>query len=167
MTPSYVMLKCPDGKNIVTNYNNLLSLSEFIDCFNIKVEAIKIDDAHNSVDLEEIASVFCDSNYVKNIVAISNESSENPEKNMKIYLSSYPEKNMTKDKSSRYIRNKIKETILDKKEISFSQICKMFSNFNYSIPGLNNNFKLARQELESDGYNCVRLKRGVYRLEGR
>jgi len=155
MTPSYVMLKCPDGKNIVTNYNNLLSLSEFIDCFNIKVEAIKIDDAHNSVDLEEIASVFCDSNYVKNIVAISNESSENPEKNM------------TKDKSSRYIRNKIKETILDKKEISFSQICKMFSNFNYSIPGLNNNFKLARQELESDGYNCVRLKRGVYRLEGR
>ena len=155
MTPSYVMLKCPDGKNIITNYNNLLSLSEFIDCFNIKVEAIKIDDAHNSVDLEEIASVFCDSNYVKNIVAISNESSENPEKNM------------TKDKSSRYIRNKIKETILDKKEISFSQICKMFSNFNYSIPGLNNNFKLARQELESDGYNCVRLKRGVYRLEGR
>jgi hypothetical protein len=155
MTPSYVMLKCPDGKNIVTNYNNLLSLSEFIDCFNIKVEAIKIDDAHNSVDLEEIASVFCDSNYVKNVVAISNEASENPEKNM------------TKDKSSRYIRNKIKETILDKKEISFSQICKMFSNFNYSIPGLNNNFKLARQELESDGYNCVRLKRGVYRLEGR
>jgi len=149
------MLKCPDGKNIVTNYNNLLSLSEFIDCFNIKVEAIKIDDAHNSVDLEEIASVFCDSNYVKNVVAISNEASENPEKNM------------TKDKSSRYIRNKIKETILDKKEISFSQICKMFSNFNYSIPGLNNNFKLARQELESDGYNCVRLKRGVYRLEGR
>ena len=76
-------------------------------------------------------------------------------------------KDMPKDKSSRYIRNKIKETILEKKEISFSQICKMFSSFNYSVPGLNNNFKLARQELESDGYSCIRLKRGVYKLEGR
>lgn len=155
MTPSYVMLKCPDGKKIVTSYNNLLSLSEFIDCFNIKVESCKIDDAENAVSLEEIANIFCDSNYVKNSSMIVEESTESPEKNM------------TKDKSSRYIRNKIKETILDKKEISFSQICVMFSNFNYSIPGLNNNFKLARQELESDGYNCVRLKRGVYRLEGR
>jgi hypothetical protein len=155
MTPSYVVLKCPDGKNIVTNYNNLLSLSEFVDCFNIKVEACKIDDAQDVVNLEEIANIFCDSNYIKNNIAIPNDASE------------LPENNMTKDKSSRYIRNKIKETILDKKEISFSQICKMFSNFNYSVPGLNNNFKLARQELESDGYNCVRLKRGVYRLEGR
>lgn len=155
MTPSYVMLKCPDGKKIITSYNNLLSLSEFIDCFNIKVESCKIDDAENAVSLEEIANIFCDSNYVKNSSIITEESTESPEKNM------------TKDKSSRYIRNKIKETILDKKEISFSQICVMFSNFNYSIPGLNNNFKLARQELESDGYNCVRLKRGVYRLEGR
>ena len=43
----------------------------------------------------------------------------------------------------------------------------MFSSFNYSVPGLNNNFKLARQELESDGYSCIRLKRGVYKLEGR
>jgi hypothetical protein len=155
MTPSYVMLKCPDGKNIVTSYNNLLSLSEFIDCFNIKVEGCKIDDVQNVVNLEEIANIFCDSNYVKNSSNVVLESSDTPDKNM------------TKDKSSRYIRNKIKETILDKKEISFSQICKMFSSFNYSIPGLNNNFKLARQELESDGYNCVRLKRGVYRLEGR
>jgi len=80
-----------------------------------------------------------------------------------VETSETPDNNMTKDKSSRYIRNKIKETILEKKEISFSQICKMFSNFNYSVPGLNNNFKIARQELESDGYNCVRLKRGVYR----
>jgi hypothetical protein len=155
MTPSYVMLKCPDGKNIVTSYNNLLSLSEFIDCFNIKVEGCKIDDVQNVVNLEEIANIFCDSNYVKNSSNVISEPSETIDKNM------------TKDKSSRYIRNKIKETILDKKEISFSQICKMFSSFNYSIPGLNNNFKLARQELESDGYNCVRLKRGVYRLEGR
>jgi hypothetical protein len=155
MTPSYVMLKCPDGKNIVTSYNNLLSLSEFIDCFNIKVEGCKIDDVQNIVNLEEIANIFCDSNYVKNSSNVISEPSETIDKNM------------TKDKSSRYIRNKIKETILDKKEISFSQICKMFSSFNYSIPGLNNNFKLARQELESDGYNCVRLKRGVYRLEGR
>jgi len=155
MTPSYVMLKCPDGKNIVTSYNNLLSLSEFIDCFNIKVEGCKIDDVQNVVNLEEIANIFCDSNYVKNSSNVISEASETIDKNM------------TKDKSSRYIRNKIKETILDKKEISFSQICKMFSSFNYSIPGLNNNFKLARQELESDGYNCVRLKRGVYRLEGR
>jgi hypothetical protein len=155
MTPSYVMLKCPDGKNIVTSYNNLLSLSEFIDCFNIKVEGCKIDDVQNVVNLEEIANIFCDSNYVKNSSNVVSEPSETIDKNM------------TKDKSSRYIRNKIKETILDKKEISFSQICKMFSSFNYSIPGLNNNFKLARQELESDGYNCVRLKRGVYRLEGR
>lgn len=155
MTPSYVMLKCPDGKNIVTSYNNLLSLSEFIDCFNIKVEGCKIDDVQNVVNLEEIANIFCDSNYVKNSSNVISETSETIDKNM------------TKDKSSRYIRNKIKETILDKKEISFSQICKMFSSFNYSIPGLNNNFKLARQELESDGYNCVRLKRGVYRLEGR
>jgi|LakMenE18May11ns_1017448.scaffolds.fasta_scaffold9944879_5 hypothetical protein len=155
MTPSYVVLKCPDGKNIVTSYNNLLSLSEFVDCFNIKVEACKIDDAQDVVNLEEIANIFCDSNYIKNNIAIPNDASE------------LPENNMTKDKSSRYIRNKIKETILDKKEISFSQICKMFSNFNYSVPGLNNNFKLARQELESDGYNCVRLKRGMYRLEGR
>lgn len=154
MTPSYVMLKCPDGKSIVTSYNNLLSLSEFIDCFNIKVESCKIDDMENAVGLEEIANIFCDSNYVKNS-AITVETSETPDNNM------------TKDKSSRYIRNKIKETILEKKEISFSQICKMFSNFNYSVPGLNNNFKIARQELESDGYNCVRLKRGVYRLEGR
>jgi len=149
------MLKCPDGKNIVTSYNNLLSLSEFIDCFNIKVEGCKIDDVQNVVNLEEIANIFCDSNYVKNSSNVISEASETIDKNM------------TKDKSSRYIRNKIKETILDKKEISFSQICKMFSSFNYSIPGLNNNFKLARQELESDGYNCVRLKRGVYRLEGR
>jgi len=149
------MLKCPDGKNIVTSYNNLLSLSEFIDCFNIKVEGCKIDDVQNVVNLEEIANIFCDSNYVKNSSNVISEPSETIDKNM------------TKDKSSRYIRNKIKETILDKKEISFSQICKMFSSFNYSIPGLNNNFKLARQELESDGYNCVRLKRGVYRLEGR
>jgi hypothetical protein len=155
MTPSFVLLKCPDGKNIVTNYNNLLSLSEFIDCFNIKVETCKIEDADNAVGLEEIANIFCDSNYVKNSNVVSEQTTDSPEKNM------------TKDKSSRYIRNKIKETILEKKEISFSQICKMFSNFNYSIPGLNNNFKLARQELESDGYNCVRLKRGVYRLEGR
>lgn len=154
MTPSYVMLKCPDGKSIVTSYNNLLSLSEFIDCFNIKVESCKIDDMENAVGLEEIANIFCDSNYVKNS-AIAVETSETLDNNM------------TKDKSSRYIRNKIKETILEKKEISFSQICKMFSNFNYSVPGLNNNFKIARQELESDGYNCVRLKRGVYRLEGR
>jgi hypothetical protein len=154
MTPSYVMLKCPDGKSIVTSYNNLLSLSEFIDCFNIKVESCKIDDMENAVSLEEIANIFCDSNYVKNST-IAVETSETPDNNM------------TKDKSSRYIRNKIKETILEKKEISFSQICKMFSNFNYSVPGLNNNFKIARQELESDGYNCVRLKRGVYRLEGR
>jgi hypothetical protein len=130
-------------------------LSEFVDCFNIKVEACKIDDAQDVVNLEEIANIFCDSNYIKNNIAIPNDASE------------LPENNMTKDKSSRYIRNKIKETILDKKEISFSQICKMFSNFNYSVPGLNNNFKLARQELESDGYNCVRLKRGMYRLEGR
>lgn len=155
MTPSYVVLKCPDGKNIVTSYNNLLSLSEFVDCFNIKVEACKIDDVQDVVNLEEIANIFCDSNYVKNNTIMPNDASE------------LPENNMTKDKSSRYIRNKIKETILDKKEISFSQICKMFSSFNYSIPGLNNNFKLARQELESDGYNCVRLKRGMYRLEGR
>ena len=155
MTPSYVMLKCPDGKKIVTSYNNLLSLSEFIDCFNIKVESCKIDDVDEAVGLEEIASIFCDSNYVKNSALTSDETSEPIDKNM------------TKDKSSRYIRNKIKETILEKKEISFSQICKMFSSFNYSVPGLNNNFKLARQELESDGYNCIRLKRGVYRLEGR
>lgn len=155
MTPSYVMLKCPDGKNIVTSYNNLLSLSEFIDCFNIKVETCKVDDADNAVGLEEIANIFCDSNYVKNSVLTVEETTESLGKDM------------PKDKSSRYIRNKIKETILEKKEISFSQICKMFSNFNYSVPGLNNNFKLARQELESDGYSCVRLKRGVYRLEGR
>lgn len=155
MTPSFVLLKCPDGKNIITSYNNLLSLSEFIDCFNIKVETCKIEDADNAVSLEEIANIFCDSNYVKNSNIVAEE------------VENSPEKNMSKDKSSRYIRNKIKETILEKKEISFSQICKMFSNFNYSIPGLNNNFKLARQELESDGYNCVRLKRGVYRLEGR
>lgn len=154
MTPSYVMLKCPDGKKIVTSYNNLLSLSEFIDCFNIKVESCKIDDVDNIVNLEEIANIFCDSNYVKN----TNVVSETVEA---------PDSNMTKDKSSRYIRNKIKETILEKKEISFSQICKMFSSLNYSVPGLNNNFKIARQELESDGYNCIRLKRGVYRLEGR
>lgn len=155
MTPSYVMLKCPDGKKIVTSYNNLLSLSEFIDCFNIKVESCKTDDADSAVSLEEIANIFCDSNYVKSSTIISEDTNQ------------LQENNMTKDKSSRYIRNKIKETILEKKEISFSQICKMFSSFNYSIPGLNNNFKLARQELESDGYNCVRLKRGVYRLEGR
>jgi len=155
MTPSYVMLKCPDGKNIITSYNNLLSLSEFIEFFSIKVENCKIDDVENVVELEEIASIFCDSNYVKNSKNLTEETTD------------LSDKNMTKDKSSRYIRNKIKETILEKKEISFSQICKMFSNFNYSIPGLNNNFKLARQELESDGYNCVRLKRGVYRLEGR
>ena len=43
----------------------------------------------------------------------------------------------------------------------------MFSSLNYSIPGLNNNFKLARQELEADGYVCSKVKRGVYRLEGR
>lgn len=155
MTPSYVMLKCPDGKNIITNYNNLLSLSEFIDFFNIKVESCKTDDAENAVGLEEIAKIFCDSNYVKNSISITEEQIESTDKNI------------SKDKSSRYIRNKIKEKILEKKEISFSQICKMFSNLNYSIPGLNNNFKLARQELESDGYKCIRLKRGVYRLEGR
>ena len=154
-SPSYVMLKCPDGKKIITSYNNLLSLSEFIDCFNIKVESCKIDDADNAVSLEEIANIFCDSNYVKNSVLTVEESSESLNKDM------------PKDKSSRYIRNKIKETILEKKEISFSQICKMFSSFNYSVPGLNNNFKLARQELESDGYSCIRLKRGVYKLEGR
>lgn len=151
MTPSYVMLKCPDGKKIVTSYNNLLSLSEFIDCFSIKVESCKTDDAENAVSLEEIANIFCDSNYVKNSTIV-------------VELTESPDTTMSKDKSSRYIRNKIKETILEKKEISFSQICKMFSSFNYSIPGLNNNFKLARQELESDGYNCVRLKRGVYKL---
>ena len=98
MTPSYVMLKCPDGKKIITSYNNLLSLSEFIDCFNIKVESCKIDDADNAVSLEEIANIFCDSNYVKNSVLTVEESSESLNKDM------------PKDKSSRYIRNKIKET---------------------------------------------------------
>jgi hypothetical protein len=155
MTPDYVMLKCPDGKNIVTGYNNLLSLSEFIECFNIKVEALKANEAENAVGLEEIASIFCDSNYVKN-------ATERFGADVAVL-----EKNATKDKSSRYIREKIKERIVDKKEISFSEICKMFSSLNYSIPGLNNNFKLARQELEADGYVCSKVKRGVYRLEGR
>jgi hypothetical protein len=155
MTPDYVMLKCPDGKNIVTGYNNLLSLSEFIECFNIKVEALKANEAENAVGLEEIANIFCDSNYVKN-------ATEGFGTDVAVL-----EKNATKDKSSRYIREKIKERIIDNKEISFSEICKMFSSLNYSIPGLNNNFKLARQELESDGYICSKVKRGVYRLEGR
>ena len=92
MTPDYVMLKCPDGKNIVTGYNNLLSLSEFIECFNIKVEALKANEAENAVGLEEIASIFCDSNYVKN-------ATERFGADVAVL-----EKNATKDKSSRYIR---------------------------------------------------------------
>ena len=111
MTPDYVMLKCPDGKNIVTGYNNLLSLSEFIECFNIKVEALKANEAENAVGLEEIASIFCDSNYVKN-------ATERFGADVAVL-----EKNATKDKSS---RKKSKNGLLIKKKFLFLKYVKCF-----------------------------------------
>ncbi len=148
-----LLLTSADGKQMLTNQSNYDLLVEFIDYFNLTTQFVKVEDESKILDIPQIASMFCDSNYTSNLDFISKSSAE-----MSNAINEM-------GNSSNYIRKKIKEQFLKNKVITFKEICKMFESLNYSLAALNNHFKIVRQDLVSSGWIVNKVKNGLYQLE--
>ena len=105
------------------------------------------------LDIPQIASIFCDSNYHSNVEFISKAS---------VNTCPTPQES---GNSSSYIRKKIKEQFVKNRVITFKEICKMFESLNYSLAALNNHFKIVRQDLVAGGWIVNKIKNGLYQLE--
>jgi hypothetical protein len=148
-----LLLTSPDGKQMPTNQSNYDLLVEFIDYFKLTTQFVKLEDESKMLDIPQIASIFCDSNYHSNVEFISKSSANTCPVPQEI------------GNSSNYIRKKIKDQFIKNRIITFKEICKMFESLNYSLAALNNHFKIVRQDLVAGGWIVNKIKNGLYQLE--
>ena len=102
-----LLLTSPDGKQMPTNQSNYDLLVEFIDYFKLTTQFVKIEDESKMLDIPQIASIFCDSNYHSNVEFISKAS---------VNTCPTPQES---GNSSSYIRKKIKEQFVKNRVITF------------------------------------------------
>jgi len=149
-----ILIECKENKRIFTNKKNLNYLIEFAKKFELKLHIAKTS-SDNVVDLDKVASYFCDQNYQ------SPENYSIVKKN--ILLKRDTRKNIT-DKAHQ-IRNKLATFIVKKGTVTFQEIQKKFEKENISTSALSNHFTQVRHQLALSGVNVVKIKNGIYEIQ--
>lgn len=149
------MIECKD-KNIFTSKKNLNVLTEFANHFDLKLHHVKIEEAHVT-PLEKIPEIFCNQNHKSNPDFIFIQKN--------VLLKKQTRNKILKNASD--IKEKIQKYILNNNKVTFSELQKIFDQYNLSVSTLNNLFRQVRTKLIKSGVNILKVKNGLYTIENK
>jgi len=156
------MIKTKDQRQFFTHEEHLPQLIEFSKVFGAEISVVKIDDDNKVLTLEELPTAFCDASYADQtnyelvrikIAEFKNIAPQAPNKRKNILA------------LASQIKTFIVTQLLTNGSVTFAQVEKKFHKYNLSKPTISNHIRRAKEEMEQDGYEIVRKKRGVYTIK--
>jgi hypothetical protein len=147
------MIQTNDRKKFFTHEKNLPQLIEFSKAFNAEISIVQILNEKEILELEELAPALCEK-----------KSQNQTEYEIINLLLKTKEDRHTILKRAKDIKDDIKKSLIKGQIVSLKDLSKKYSKYKITTACLCNHFKQTRQELESQGYKCVKVGGGKYKI---
>lgn len=151
MTKKCLMIETADHRKFFTHEKNYPQLIEFGKTFGAEISIVKADNPE-LLDLVGLAPALCDRTYNKkaNFEVVE----------IKMSKRSRTRKNMLSQ--AVIIREAIKKRLLSGDEVRISEMAKQFEYDGLTLACFCNHMREVRKELEKNGKQVKKIKRGVY-----
>lgn len=150
-----LLIKTKDRRKFFTYQKNWPMLIEFAKTFGAEVDVVSPADAVEILDLEKLATAFCDSGYTT------------PAK-YEIISKIYPKEERQRSsllENAIKIRKYIRGRLVKNKPVSLKDLKEKFNDLNLSVSCLCNHLSSVRKEMEQSGHAIVKLGAGKYAVD--